>query len=775
MKKYISLIALFSIFSVFSQDLSEGYSANDLTQYPMQPLAKPAYLDAVTDSSFPNTSIRRISEANSGRSIVPMYSTIQAWNADESLLIVYAVRSGHRLLNGTDYTFIRDLSDIRPDDLEAVFWHFSDPDILFYMDNNTDDLIRYNVNTQSKTIIDNMRALSGCSAGLSSGNDVQMMSWDSDVFSFRCGNSSAFYYRISTGVLTEFNITDINYTAPMPFPSGNLFYHNTSVYDGDGNFVRDLNIEKGEHSCLGKLSNGDDAYFAISFAEGPDGGCLGTLVAHNATTGNCFAVTPTEDYGYSKSGTHISALAHKNSESGWVAVSSMGYEKDGVEILDQELFIAKVNEFDGEVYRVAHHRSDEDEIDYWGEPHVTISPSGTRLLFGSDWSGSDDGISVDAYVAELSAYTAPTPEEEDCASGEIIPEYRLDGVWESGENELTVTYGTEVMFSMLPNNIGLTIELPDGTIVGDDYNLGAVTPANDGPYLLTSSEGCTTIINLTVEGDEEGCSPGQIIPEYRLDGVWSSGQNDLTVAYGTEVMFSMLPNNIGVTVELPNGTVVGDDYNLGAVTPANSGPYLLTSSEGCTTVVDLKVTESSESCAPGRIIPEYRLNGVWSSGQNALTVTSGTEVMFSMLPNNISVTVAFPDGTVVGDDYNIGAVTAANSGTYVLTSSEGCRTTIDLTVTVANEGSSSRGETVSMVYPNPTKGELNIDLRGYENQKLTATVFNSNGQSVSEKVFNTDHASLERMSMNELPDGLYYLILESRLRRQVHSILVDNR
>lgn len=412
MQKYLPVLIVLIAQNILSQDLSQGYIANDLTQHPMQVVAKPAYLSIVSDPSFPNTLIRRISEATPGNFIVPMYSTIQSWNADESLLIVYGSGT-HKLLNGTDYSFIRDLTDINPDDLEAVFWHFNDPNILFYMDNNTDDLISYNVNTQLKTTIANMRALSGCpmSCSLSGGNDVQMMSWDSDVFSFRCGNTNAYYYRISTGILTEFNLSDVNFTAPMPFPSGNLFYHNKSIYDVNGNLLRNLNINGTEHSCLGKLSNGDDAYFAISFEEGPTGGCQGTLVAHNATTGNCFSVTPVTDYAYPKSGTHMSSLAHKNTEGGWVAVSSLGFQQDGVQILDQELFIAKVNEFDADVYRVAHHRSDEDDIDYWGEPHVTISPTGTRLLFGSDWSGVEDGISVDSYVAELNAFTLSSKDE----------------------------------------------------------------------------------------------------------------------------------------------------------------------------------------------------------------------------------------------------------------------------------------------------------------------------------------------------------------------------
>ncbi len=408
MESRILLFFVFIFQCMCAQDLSVGYIANDLNARPMQDINKPSYLGSVNDPSFSNTTIRRISQVTPNGKIVPMYSTIQSWNANETLLILYEVGGGHRLLNGTDYTFIRNLNDINPDDLEGVFWHFTDPDILFYIDNTSNDLIRYNVSTQNKTILVNLKDASGCTDGITGGNDVQMMSWDSDVISFRCGNTSAYYYRISTNTITAFNISDINFTAPMPFPSGNLFYHNKKVYNASGNFVRDLNIDKGEHSCLGRLSNGDDAYFAIAFEEGPDGGCQGTLVAHNATNGICFSVTPTSDYGYPQSGTHISALAHKNTEGGWIAVSMMGYDLDGQDLLDQELFIAKVNENSADVYRVAHHRSDENEFDYWGEPHVTISPTGTRLLFGSDWSGSQDGTSVDAYVAELGGTTLTT-------------------------------------------------------------------------------------------------------------------------------------------------------------------------------------------------------------------------------------------------------------------------------------------------------------------------------------------------------------------------------
>ncbi|WP_273565809.1 hypothetical protein [Maribacter halichondriae] len=208
-----------------------------------------------------------------------------------------------------------------------------------------------------------------------SGNDVQMMSWDSDILGFRCDNANAYYYRISTGEVTQFDIDDINYTAPMPSPSGERFYHGQGVYSIDGSRITNLNEKKVEHSCLGRLANGTDAHFAVAFGEGPEGGCIGNIIAHDLSTGECFSVISEEQgYDYPKTGTHISAVAHKNP--GWVAASMIGFDEDGQELLDQELVLARVEKGNVEVYRIGHHRADENEFDYWGEPHAVISPTG---------------------------------------------------------------------------------------------------------------------------------------------------------------------------------------------------------------------------------------------------------------------------------------------------------------------------------------------------------------------------------------------------------------
>jgi len=382
-KKLITCLILVLPFYLIAQDLTEGLIVNDLALHPMEAIEKPSYLNTITDPSF-GTTIRRITDAAQGEVIVPMYSTVQAWNADESLMILYYQSIGsHVLLNGMNYAYIRQLDDINPNDLEQIFWDFNDPDVFYYPEAQTDNFIRYTVSSQSKETLVNLGTVSNCNGDFEMGNDIQMMSWDSDVFTFRCNNELAFAYRISTDELITFDINEVDNIAPAVAPSGNRFYHNNQVYDNTGNSILDLNESNLEHSCIGKLANGNDAHFAVAFAQGPMGGCIGDIIAHDLTTGFCFPViSQSQGYDYPQSGVHISALAHKNTEGGWLAASMIGYDQNGQSLLDQELVIARADEGNITVCRIGHHRSDEDQYDYWGEPHAVISPTGTRVLFG---------------------------------------------------------------------------------------------------------------------------------------------------------------------------------------------------------------------------------------------------------------------------------------------------------------------------------------------------------------------------------------------------------
>lgn len=486
--------------TALAQDPSFGLVANDRSAKPMGQLARPGYLETVVDPNF-GTAIRRISDGAPGDVTKPMYSTIQPWNADESLMIVFEKRGGqggrHRLLDGRTYAFIRYLDDVYPADIEQLFWDYDEPDILYYVAKLTDDFIRYDVRTRDKTALFNLGEVSGCAERQGGpgyvrlGNDVQMPSLDNDVVAFRCDYvQEAYYHRISTGETVAFALDEYDRIAPQAARSGERFYHPGKVLDAGGEIARTLNEQKVEHSSLGQLSTGEDANFAIAFAEGPEGGCLGTVVAHNLETGDCFSVVGQDQgYPYSLAGTHLSAVAHA-ADPGWLSVSMIGAHEDGQTLLDQELLLVRADPTGSQVYRIGHHRADEDEFDYWGEPHAAISPTATRVLFGSDWSGAEDGQSVEAYVVELPAYTAQSS--------------AVDGAGRSGVALVATpnpaTSRLEVSFDVaLASGARVSLVSVDGRTVAEEYSRDGGAVAFDvtgiaaGVYVATLTEAAAAL------------------------------------------------------------------------------------------------------------------------------------------------------------------------------------------------------------------------------------------------------------------------------------------
>lgn len=424
MKKHILFfLFLFGCLVVKAQDLSYGLEINDLSLHPMQDIPRPAYLEAITDPAF-KTTIRRISNAKSGawNGVVPMYSTVQAWNADESRMILYDITAiSHQLLDGKTYEFIRHLDDINPNRFRCIFWDFNDPDILYYLNDNLKEFIRYNVETLTQEILVDLSAISGCYEDLSLGNNIQMMSWDSDVIGFSCQTFSDYKYysyRISTGTLTQFNTADSYATAeaPIPGPSGEYFYYNRRSYNSMGVLHTKLNEAHTEAGCLGQLGNGHDAYFNVSYSEFPESNCNGNLAAFDLETGHCFPImSKAQGYKDSQKYTRISALAHKNTEGAWLCASIMGpLPQNGQGLLNQELVIIKAEEDNVKICRIGHHRALKN-LDMPGPysaniynrylgPHACISPTGTRVLFSSDWNGAKNGYTLDSYVVELPIY-----------------------------------------------------------------------------------------------------------------------------------------------------------------------------------------------------------------------------------------------------------------------------------------------------------------------------------------------------------------------------------
>src|SRR5262249_19889138 len=134
-------------------DLCAGL-VQDLMPHAMTALAKPGVGQVATDAEF-GTKIRRITQVATGSAnpaVVPLSTTVPAWNADGSRLLLLDVAAGrHELYDGKTYAFVRALDDISPADVEQVYWHTSDPDVFFYVDGKT--FVRYHVGAATKEVL----------------------------------------------------------------------------------------------------------------------------------------------------------------------------------------------------------------------------------------------------------------------------------------------------------------------------------------------------------------------------------------------------------------------------------------------------------------------------------------------------------------------------------------------------------------------------------------------------------------------------------------------
>ncbi len=417
---------------VDSLDLCEGL-ITDQEPRKVRPVARPPFGQRYRDPAF-GTTVIRITNSAADEVFKPSYSTMQAWNADESLLLLYKQSNGdglHILLDGFTYAPIKAL-DFWPTDLEEVFWSHNDPDILYYVSAQHPtygSLMKHNVRTDEATVLRNFENMCGKNIAPTSGGDVLMQSLDDNTFGFRCDtgdNWTAFSYNVKedkviTQLLGDGKDFD-NWTAPLPLPKSDAFWMQGKVIGPDLKSVQatfDM-FKHHEHADIGLAHDGREVYYATAFniSEGRCNndvyGGVGHLIEHDFKTGECRPVITEKDgYPYTTRGTHISGRATR--KPGWVAMSSIGYDKldfftndNKASPLFSEIYLVDTNPKSERVCRVAQHRSfgksakNGEYHPYFGEPHATISPSGTRIIFGSDWY---DSGSVDAYVVELPAYS----------------------------------------------------------------------------------------------------------------------------------------------------------------------------------------------------------------------------------------------------------------------------------------------------------------------------------------------------------------------------------
>ncbi|OYV29597.1 MAG: hypothetical protein B7Z79_10160 [Thiomonas sp. 20-64-9] len=455
---------------VAGADLSSGLRNYGLKAMSYSKLAKPAKGQTVTDPDF-GTKITRITDCLAdfkNLCVAPAYPTAMAWNADETRFVLYAPGStmqsggkqGWAMYNGTTYAFIKFL-DINPGDVEQFYWDHQDPSTLYYIDNHSigstvvADLTAINVETGVKTVeysfLPNLPAswpktgpvrcgypfALGINAkgeriwGLGAGGIPNVNGQlGLNVFGFNQTTKQMVFY--DTNYVAQ---AQARGTTPFPLLSGqgwvapdpasqNSTTGRVFILDINGKYVRTVNFDAYEHCDTALNAAGHDMLVGSQFNRATGGN--GNVIAADLNTGavqNLVGESSSPAFGYPTTGSLTGSTAWKNPM--WIATGmtgdiygtgNNGPTANPTTLLDQEIMLTNLTT--GTSYRFAHHRStgnysNAPQSNYWAQTNVTLSTSGTRILFQSDWGNGDPSspvldpnAAVDTYVIELPSYKA---------------------------------------------------------------------------------------------------------------------------------------------------------------------------------------------------------------------------------------------------------------------------------------------------------------------------------------------------------------------------------
>jgi hypothetical protein len=315
-----------------------------------------------------------------------------------------------------------------PTDVENIHWSMTDPNVYRYP-NGWQQLVEVSINPLGLTVLHDFSDICGDEKLLMEPHGRP--SWDDRYWGFSCPRPADdthlifAYDMVDDVILWQYRTplpTRYIEETPMPTATGEYFVVQAGnllqVFDRAGDVVgfighhdvaaRSMWMQKPEHSSLGLANTAgvkSDVWVTVNF--GNPVPYPSTLIAYFVQMVAPYIayryVGEERGYPYPPSGAHHSALREN-----WVWTSIAGNDRNGLSLLDNEVLLTSL--LDARVGRLAHHRSavginPQIPNDYWQEPHITASPSGTRAVFGSDWSvglaPAEMHDTVETYVVEL--------------------------------------------------------------------------------------------------------------------------------------------------------------------------------------------------------------------------------------------------------------------------------------------------------------------------------------------------------------------------------------
>lgn len=401
---------------------------------------RPAFNVSFIDSNYA-TCFKKITDTSSGGQLVPLYSQLQAFNADQTKLLL---KNG-QILNVNSWTLFKTF----PHTANAMRWSPVDPNVIFYIDNSVDFQpklksrnIETDVETTHRTFTEyyELNDLEGHEEMSNDGRFIALQGYlDSgqtnanshlfvyDVVNDRKGTTRNGASTDGCGGADTFAMSPSGRYAIVQWgePNSGLTcnmqaYDTAMVYVGQvacggGHYDFTMDKDSTEYAVFfttgsGCSVDGDGSWNGPYLAKSkiPNGWDL--LEAGNSPVGVTKLMVWPDQLG----GGHVSGRAMGH---GFVIASADAYGSETPRVpYDNE--IVKVyldsNLSTPHIERLADSRSYPGRIqgwssgtcggfsDYWAQPHATVSRDGTRVVWGSAWGSTNGDCRVDTYYMDIS-------------------------------------------------------------------------------------------------------------------------------------------------------------------------------------------------------------------------------------------------------------------------------------------------------------------------------------------------------------------------------------
>jgi len=333
------------------------------------------------------------------------YSRRQAFNADNSYLLVGSMNGFWHLYNATTMAFIRTLAGPAGD--AELQWHPTNPKALYYFDTNGGMALRQlNVDTNTATVAANFtgklpwadaaRVWTKSEGTPSADGRYWCLMAETSNFAIR----GAFVYDLQTQTVvgTKSLANRPDHTSMSASGRWCVVSHlagsgGTVAWDRAFTASRMLHTTS-EHSDLALNAQGQDIFVAVDYQAN-----AGDFFMFNIDTNTRTNLFPTYVAG-SATAYHVSGQAF--AKPGWVLVSTYGTSGSN-QWLHNKLFAVELKAA-GRVLNIGHHQSRLNG--YFTEPQASVSRDFTRVIWASNF-GTTSGTDLDSYMLYLPPSAIP--------------------------------------------------------------------------------------------------------------------------------------------------------------------------------------------------------------------------------------------------------------------------------------------------------------------------------------------------------------------------------